>query len=281
MPPKAAWLFAFLPLSGVLAPRAAAEQIHDPDLGFSITIPDGFQPDPGLVALNPSFAHAFRRIDPAGGVDTVIIIERLRATIGREPLDGSHMPPDFKGRLFRVPWQGFEIDALEVPQNVDGLEAVNFNAQVPLKRRAIQIRVIGSRDQKEQLRALLGELLASTRGESNWLGSVAPPTLAASPRYGWLLVGLTILGLGLGLAALWLLRRRSARGVVLVVAVCIYALSWALPPGQMREMRSAIGGLRLLGILGMVLGLLDAVRRRPPPHAVGQPPAPADAVGCS
>jgi hypothetical protein len=185
----------------------------------------------------------------------------------------SHMPPGFKGRLLRVPWQGFEIDAFEVPEDVDGLQAINYNAQVPLKRRAIQIRVIGSRHQKEQLRALLGELLASTRGESNWLRSVAPPSAAASPRYGWLLAGLTILGVGVGLAALWLLRRRSPRGVVLIVAACIYALSWVLPPGQMREMRSALGGIRLLGFLGIVLGLFDLARRRPD-HGMVQPRAP-------
>lgn len=244
-----------------------AEQIHDAGLGFSLTIPDQFQRDAQLVAANPDFVHGFRR-PGTSGVDTMVIVERMRGTIGRERLDPSKAPPGFKGRVLTVYWQGFELDALEVPEQVDGTSVVNYNVQVPLKPEAIQIRVVGAPDDAPQMRALLAGILGSLNGESNWLRASAPPAVAASPHYGTVILSVTVVGVVAGLAILWALRRRSRRGMVLLLAVLIYAASWAMAPGQTREMRAAVGGVRMLGFLGVLLGLFDLFR-----HPAGKRPA--------
>lgn len=98
------------------------------------------------------------------------------------------MPRDFGGTLLKARWQDFELDAFEVPENVSGVEVLNYNIQVPLKREAIQLRLVGGSDRKDELLQLANDLLASLQGESNWLHSVAPVALANSPRYGLLVV---------------------------------------------------------------------------------------------
>src|SRR6476659_5751619 len=103
-----------------------AEQINDSDFKFSLMIPDGFVRDPQLARAQPDFIHAFRKTEPQD-LGIVIIIERQRGTIGRERLDSSKAPPGFAGRLLTVRWHDFELDALEVPEEVNGIPTVNYN----------------------------------------------------------------------------------------------------------------------------------------------------------
>ena len=242
---------------------ARAGELTDDNLGFSITIPDDFIADAQLVAAKPDFVHAFRKPEP-NGLGTVIIIERMRGTIGRGRLDRSKMPATFRGRILTVPWQDFELEAIEVPEEVDGVETVNYNVQVPLKREAIQLRVLGPRNRKDELFAITGTRLASLRGESNWLRSGVPASVSESPHYGKFILAACAAGVIGGVTVLWLLRRRARRGTVLALAILIYAASWALAPGQTREARAGIGTLRMIGFLGFLIGLGDAVRKREP-----------------
>jgi hypothetical protein len=238
---------------------AHAEQISDSTLHFSLTIPDGFVRDPQLAAAQPDFLYAFRKVE-SGDIGVVIIIERMRGTIGRERLDASKLPRGFIGKVFTIRWHEFHLDAVEVPEEVGGIATINYNVQIPLKREAIQLRVLGRRDRMEQLLQLTNNLLDSLQGESNWLRSSAPPALAQSSSYGsWII---TVCGIGIigGLVLLWLVRRVSRRGTVLWLAVLIYAVSWVIAPGETREMRATVGAVRMLGSLGFLLGLFDLFR---------------------
>jgi hypothetical protein len=257
---------------------ARAEQIDDPNLKFSLVIPDGFVRDPQLAQAQRDFVYAFRKAEPQD-IGVVIIIERMRGTIGRERLDTSKMPPGFAGRVLTVRWRDFDIDALEVPEEVNGIETVNFNVQVPLKPEAIQIRVVGRRDRKDQLLQLTNSLLASLQGESNWLRSSAPPALAQSSSYGWLILAACAIGIIAGLIVLWLVRRVSRRGTVLGLAVLIYAVSWIIAPGETREMRATVGAVRMLGFFGFLLGLYDLSRHPAAKRPAEEPPAAVDRPG--
>jgi hypothetical protein len=251
---------------------ALAGELTDENLGFSVTIPDDFAAEAQLAAAKPDFVHAFRKPEPQG-LGTVIIIERMRGTIGRGRIDRSKMPSGFRGRILTAQWQGFDLDAIEVLEEADGVEMVNYNVQVPLKGEAVQLRVLGRRDRKDELFALTGTLLASLRGESNWLRSGVPAAVSESPHYGKVILAACAAGVIGGVTVLWLLRRRARRGTVLALAILIYAASWALAPGQTREGRAGIGTLRMIGFLGFLIGLGDAVRKREPgtPAAPGAP----------
>lgn len=256
------WTYLLVSVAMMLAcfrSMANAEQINDANLKFSVTIPDGFVRDPKLAAARPDFIYAFRRTEPQD-MGVVIIIERMRGTIGREHLDMTKMPPGFAGKLLTVRWHDFDLDATEVPEEVNGAKTVNYNVQVPLKSEAIQIRVLGLADRKDQLLQLTNNLLGSLQGDSNWLRSSAPPALAQSSNYGMLIIAVMITGIVAGLIVLWLVRRVSYRGSVLSLAILIYAASWMIAPGETREMRATVGAVRLLGFLGILLGIFDVFR---------------------
>ncbi len=103
---------AVVALTGACCPSAAqAEHLEDTNLKFSLTIPDGFVRDPQLAQAQPDFVYAFRKTEPQD-VGVVIIIERMRGTIGRERLDVSKAQPGFAGRVLTVRWHDFELDAI-------------------------------------------------------------------------------------------------------------------------------------------------------------------------
>lgn len=195
-----------------LASVASAARVEDPDLGFTLDIPEGFEPDPAILGADRDFVHAFAKDDPAGGFSTIIVIERMRGTIGRERLDPAKLPPGFKGKLFTAKWNGFDVEATEVPEELNGVPTINYNAQVPLKREAIQLRVVGPQSKVKELRALLDQLLDGLKGETNWTTPPAPPAASRATGRGRFIVGLLACAAACAVI-LWLLmrRRRSNR----------------------------------------------------------------------
>jgi hypothetical protein len=268
-------------LIALAASPASAEHLSDTNFGFSIDIPDGFASDSRIAASNADFIHAFREKN-ADGVDNWIIIERMRGLIGRGRLQASQMPRGAKGHLLTAKWQGFVIDTIEVPEQVNGVDVITYNAQVPLSGEAIQLKVFGAADQKEQLRARLDALLATLQGSSNWsqpLPQIARTNrtqLSSSSNYGTVLIVAIIGMIVVGLLVLWLVGRRGPRGSVIGLSILIYVISWTIPSDSSREMRGFTGGLRLLGFMGFLLGLFDLRRTRPSPQ--GRPPNSTDGI---
>jgi len=187
---------------------ASAARVEDANLAFTIDIPEGFEPDPAMLAAKADFVHAFAKDDPAGGLSTIIIIERMRGTIGRERLDPAKLPPGFKGKLFTAKWNGFDVEATEVAEELNGVPTVNYNAQVPLKREAVQLRVVGPRSKDKELRALLDQLLAGLKGETNWTTLPAPSAAAGALKRNSVIAGVVVCT-GACAAILWLLMRRG------------------------------------------------------------------------
>jgi uncharacterized membrane protein YoaK (UPF0700 family) len=60
----------------------------------------------------------------------------------------------------------------------------------------------------------------------------------------------------------WYLSRVAPRGVVLVVAVALYAVGVALALGESRAMHGISGSLKVAGFVGIILGILDLFRKR-------------------
>lgn len=252
----------------------AAEQITNADPRFSLTVPEGFRRDDQIVAASPKFIYAFRKPGSGEGKaasDIIVIVERMGRTIGREPPD----PQKVKGRVLTTPWNGVHVYVVQVAEKSGDVEALNYNIQIPLKTEAIQLRVAGNRDQAAELQRVGNAFLAGLTGETNWpRQSAGPPAPPESPAYVWFVRAVTVGGVIAGFVGLWLLRRRSRRGTVLVVAILIYGASWLLPDGGGREVRAVAMGTRVLGFLGLVLGLYDLVRHPARKQAAGAiPPA--------
>lgn len=242
----------------------AGETIVDKSLGFTLSLPEGFVAKPDLIAAAPDIAHAFVLGDLTDDQpDIMLFIERMGGVIPREPLSPEQLPPGFQGRLFTMKWQGFDVDAFEVPEQLNGVEMLTYNVQIPLKHKAIQVKLFGPADREAELRGLLSEILAGLEGESNWIPSAVPSLpVTESPRYGIiLLAGAVMIVLG-GLVVLWLISRTAPKGAVLVIAVGIWIFGMMLSDIRIREIMLFSGAMKMLGIAGGILGIIDLVRKR-------------------
>jgi hypothetical protein len=244
---------------------SAGETIVDDARGFTLTLPDGFVPNPAIVGAAPEIIHGFVLGDPTDDeLDIVLFIEKMRGTIGRERLKSEDMPPGFQGRLFTTQWHGFELDAFAVPEQLGEIKTITYNIQIPLKRAAIQVKLFGAAERESELKTLLAEILAGLHGESNWIQSAVPSSpVTSSENYGVILLAFAIVFILGGLVVLWLLSRKAPKGTVLAIAAGIYCAGLALA-GRVREIVMLSGALKMLGVAGGILGIVDLVRKRKP-----------------
>ncbi|QDT51310.1 hypothetical protein Pan258_53990 [Symmachiella dynata] len=250
----------------------AKEVVVDQDRGFALTLPDGFVVSPEIVNTNPRIIHSFVLGDPNDDVlDIFLLIENMGATIGREPLKPENMPPGFQGRLFSMTWQGYKVDAFEVPERLGEISVMTYNVQIPLKRGAIQVKLFGEVGREQVLKRLLSEVLDGLTGESNWIPSASPDTpITSSKNYGTtLLVIAAVIILG-GLFTLFLISKKSPKGTVLAIAAAIYGVSWIIDGIRVREVILLAGALRMLGFAGGILGIVELVRKRKPRDEVSK-----------
>jgi hypothetical protein len=243
---------------------AAGQNLIDTKIGFSLTIPAGFERLTDLSGGTPNVMYAFRSTGEPGAIN----IERMGGVLGRDRLNPEQMralaPAGLKFRLITARWNGFEIDGMESTISQNGVTMLVVAAQVPLKPEAIQVVVGGDLGEPARVRAVLDQVLSSLKGQTNWLGSVAPASLANSTNYGNVLLGAAIGGLLLGLGAFWVLRRVAPRGTVFLAGFVLYIAGMSMQEERVREWLMLRGMVKLLGLAGMVAGGVDVVLRRTP-----------------
>ena len=66
-----------------------------------------------------------------------------------------------------------------------------------------------------------------------------------------------------GLVIFYILSKKGPRGAVLITGACLLMLGRAVPPDASREFHVVMGILGLIGLLGVVLGFVDLIRRKP------------------
>ena len=238
----------------------AGEKVVDADLGFTLTLPDGFKVHHDRTGAPERIAHAFILGDPTDEtVDILLLIQTMRGTIGPERIRRENLAPNFKGRVFTEVWQGHVVDVVTVPETIGEHQTVTYNVQVPLKKAAIQLMLFGPAERDAELQPLLKQFLSGLEGESNWDATATPLFSPPSP----LVLGFAaVLFLGV-LVGLWLISSKTPRGTVLVIAAGIYVLSFGLNEPKTRDVVFLQGVLRLTGVCAGILGLIDWYRRRP------------------
>ena len=256
--------------------ESRADTVTDPTLGFTLKLSSDFMPRPDLVGATPDIVHAFQYGETTDdGIAVLLLIEKLGGVIGGERLKKQDMPPRFTGKLFVTTWQGFEIDGVEVPETANGIDAITYNVQIPLKSEAIQVKLFGPADHEETLKPLLRQILDGLEGKSNWLSSAAPSAVAERENYGTVLLCLGIIGIVAGLVFLWCVSRRTPKGTVLLIAAILYFVSWQIDDIRVREIRLLSGSMRMLGVAAGILGIVDLCRKRKPNPAIEQTDEPA------
>lgn len=236
-----------------------AEQINDATYHFTMTIPEGFERATQFPPGKPKWLYAFTKKE-ADGTPVGIIVERMGAVIGREHLNVGDMPPGFRGRLHRLSWRGFEIDAIENPEELNGVALVTIKAQVPLKPEALQVSVVAPAERRDESLALVNRLLGGLTGESNWLDSSAPASLANSPHYGMILIVLSVIGGIAGFAVLYLVSRVAPRGTLAILGAALILSNLLVPHTRNREVAAMMAAMALMGVLSIVSGAADYFR---------------------
>lgn len=191
------WFAAWL-LAGALAPSVFAIAIRDDTYGFSLEIPDQFR-EASDLSQNPKNLYVFLHTSPSGQRTTVILIDRMMGLIGPEPLS-TEIPSRFLESdpslsvvgITRTNWKGFELEGLSLRRLLEGRWMVSHAAQVPLRREAIQITVMGPEDSTAATEDLLRRIVGGLEGESNWENGPGEP-LTMRRRISSLISGTVVL----------------------------------------------------------------------------------------
>ena len=161
----------------LLALPVSAAEVRDAARGFSFTVPDGYE-----AASAPGALYAYARGTVGEGSFAMLTVSGLGGTLGadsklnpaiveaaaKESAAASGVSvSDF--RYAKTKWGEHELDEVFSRASGNGLEAVSLTVQVPLKREAIQLVMIGSAGDEAQLRGEFRAVLASLEGESSWL----------------------------------------------------------------------------------------------------------------
>lgn len=272
------WIRGFL-ISGLVifvwstgAGRALGKSIDDEALGFRLTLPEGFTESRALSAIvaRPEFVYAFVKGEAADDeVVYMLILQKMGGVIGREELLPEHLPAEFNDpQILTLKWQGFDISCIEAVQEEGQFNVVRYAAQIPLKREAIQVILVGPVDRKAEMRADLEMILNNLHGPSNWIPSVLPNSTTDSITYTIALVLVGAVALIAGLAGIWRISRKYSFRAAFGVATCLFLLGNLIrfQHIRVREVLLLQATFSLTGSLGLVqtcvLYVVDRIRRK-------------------
>ncbi|HEU4339332.1 MAG TPA: hypothetical protein VFS19_04625 [Planctomycetota bacterium] len=242
--------------AGVITQVAIAQSIDDPQLAFKLKLPEGFFPAPHLLKENPDYVHAHAILEPNGEPRAILLIQRLRGRLAPGRMDPDRVPAGFRGRFYQLMWQGFEVQAVENRMERDGVDVITHVVQIPLIPEGIQLKLTGRAVREAELRAMVPVLVSGIVGKTNWGKREEKPF---SPTA---YLAITIGALAVGLTALYLISKRAPRGTVLVLGLGLYVLSFVPDKSRVREIVLLSGVVRMLGFAAIILGIIDAIRKR-------------------
>jgi hypothetical protein len=243
-----------------------AETINDHKLEFSLRLPPGFAERSELLALHPDNVHAFDyQIWDVDTITTVLIIQKMGGVLPRLDIQNELTRPTNTKR-FSMKWQTFEVVGSEVPVVMGGVECIQYNVQIPLKREAILIQMFGPRSREEAIRALLREVLDGLEGQSNWIPSALSAPLVSSHDFRTIRAICLIGIVAIAIVAQYYFSRKLPKGTILALSLGLYLLSWPIGMVQLLELRFVTAILRISGLAGIIIGIIDVFRRRVPKH---------------
>ncbi len=241
-----------------------AFEYSNAQLGFKAKLPDGL--DDFSTNMAVKMLISLGKMDGSKNrLIEMIAIQEMRGTIGRDDLSKWADKPQ-NMTLEKATWKSFDVDVFRVVENIGGVSYVAFNAQVPLKPHAIQIKVLGPPSDDRRLRTEMQTIVASIEGSSNWL---TPEEVNRRPQRNWIaiLIGLFILIVGkLRMTRYYGLNGGGARVAGFVIFVAGFVLPRLEGPVLMFVQSYGVSGAGLLiawplfpcaVILGVIAVLVD------------------------
>lgn len=156
----AAWLLLY-------STRLLAFNYTNQGLGFSATFPDGLADFSSQTKVKSLVSLGSLNGSKTGRVE-MIVLQDLGNPIGREEVSNASDRPQ-NVTLEKTSWKSFDIDVFRVSENLNSVQFVTLNAQIPLKPHAIQLTVSGPASDEGKLRNDMKTIVASVNGATNWL----------------------------------------------------------------------------------------------------------------
>jgi hypothetical protein len=251
---------------------AMAQQVSHPTMGYTFNVPPGFVEAPEILATNPKFTHAFHKPMPGDDLGVMLIVERMGGTIGGGRVKQSDLPRGLNATLLVLQWQGVDIDVIEFTESSALGPFFNVNAQIPLKREAVQLKVAGKQAYSVEVRTAMAQTLGTLKGESNLIPG-AIPGLSSLPMYPALLV---LIGLSVmvgGTLIIWRTAQSGERGQALAIAIGLWVVGGAISALRIRELMVIGGSMALTGVIGLLGLFFGWVIRKTGSAFSGQPAA--------
>ena len=162
-------IFGALVFTLLFQSRASADVVvEQSELGFSLTLPDGFERITDQENSS-DFVRVYRQRSAGQPLAAVFSIERLHGTLPRLDIEKAHANPKLDISTER--WNDLDILVARASEVIDGVPAIILNAQIPLKPEAIQLKIVGPATQESRIKDLLRSTLGTLKGETNWLNN--------------------------------------------------------------------------------------------------------------
>lgn len=258
-------------LAATLAPsRAGAQTTYiSPDGRYIVEAPEGFS-RLSAESVDPMFDVAFTKpleSDPEFAIN--VVVQPLGDELPRERFRREHLdelyattPGATNADISSLSWRGYELNVVEFTLGRSDGPVFIIAAQVPIRDDAIQVMVSAPVTEPEAARAVLAQTVAGVDGEIRWALPPAPPVSPQSSRRSAgastaLIVLAAVIFVG-GLISAFEIRRRTARGVLLVAAIIVLILGAGQAASAEAASNMLIGGtLQLLGVIAAIIGVVD------------------------
>ena len=186
----------------LVAATAAESQVRNAELGYSLTLPDGFTDFPEARSQKDG-VDAWTEATPVSANGAmVLLVARMHGSLPREAMRQEEVPPNTQVVSFK--WKGFDVSGLKTLTSQEGKPVFVLLAQVPLRREAVQLSVAGPADQGARGQAIMEAILASLEGETNWLTSSERAGRLGTAAGWWI-------GIAVAVIAVLAWRKRRAR----------------------------------------------------------------------
>jgi len=153
----------------LVSASAVESQVRNAELGYSLTLPDGFTDFPAARSQK-DVVDAWSETTPASANGAlVLLVARMHGVLPREALRQQDVPANTQVVSFK--WKGFDVSGLKTLTTQAGQPVFVLVAQVPLREEAVQLSVAGPADQEVRGQSIMEATLASLEGETNWLTS--------------------------------------------------------------------------------------------------------------
>ncbi len=153
----------------LVAASAAQSPVRNAELGYSLTLPQGFTDFPEARAQK-DVVDAWTEATPVSANGAmVLLVARMHGALPHEAMRQEDAPANTQVVSFK--WKGFDVSGLKTQASQEGKPVFVLLAQVPLRREAVQLSVAGPVDQAARGQAIMEATLASLEGETNWLSS--------------------------------------------------------------------------------------------------------------